>query len=284
MKNLIIETDCGHDPDDFFAICYLIAIGYNVKSIVVTPGDLDQLAITRLISETLGLNVPIGSSKVSDKLSSGNFHYAMLDHYGYRHDGYSDGAGDEIIAKTFTDDCEFFVIGPPTNVGRYLKAGGKPPKALTMQGGFAGYHLYEPSIKDPKFNGLVQVPTFNMNGDRKGTIEILNANIPERRFCGKNVCHTIFLDSGKHFTPKNKASELFCLGMKELLSRKAEKKFHDPVAAVSHAHPEIGTWLKGKTTKMESGWGTVPSENGEGDDILVDLDRTAFWNRLGEFS
>jgi inosine-uridine nucleoside N-ribohydrolase len=37
--DLIVETDCGHDPDDFFTLCYLMAAGVNLRCITVTPGD-----------------------------------------------------------------------------------------------------------------------------------------------------------------------------------------------------------------------------------------------------
>ena len=30
MTELIVETDLGHDPDDFFALCYLAAAGLSV--------------------------------------------------------------------------------------------------------------------------------------------------------------------------------------------------------------------------------------------------------------
>jgi hypothetical protein len=58
--------------------------------------------------------------------------------------------------------------------------------------------------------------------------------------------------------------------------------FHDPVAAVCHLHPHVGTWVRGKPTKMGDGWGTTLDENG--DFILADLDYDKFWEHISDFS
>ena len=79
--DLIIETDIGHDPDDFFAITYLAAAGVNIRAILISPGDPDQIAIAKLICDQLGLNIPIGTSKENrTKYSSGSVHYDLLDY------------------------------------------------------------------------------------------------------------------------------------------------------------------------------------------------------------
>lgn len=46
---LIIETDLGHDPDDFFAICYFIDAGIDIQLITISPGDPDQIAIAKFL-------------------------------------------------------------------------------------------------------------------------------------------------------------------------------------------------------------------------------------------
>ena len=45
--NLIVETDIGHDPDDFFALCYLHSAGINIRAILVTIGHPYQIEIIR---------------------------------------------------------------------------------------------------------------------------------------------------------------------------------------------------------------------------------------------
>lgn len=285
--DLIVETDCGHDPDDFFTLCYLASAGVNIRAIVITPGDLDQLAIVRFFCEQVGLVIPIGASKVSTKLSSGSIHHDLLKKYGKSFTGSSDGFGREIIDSTLKTypDSELFIIGPPQSVGLVLRENPAAFKNATMQGGFCGYHLHSPQVRLPQFEGRASMPTFNMNGDRKGTEALINSSIPTKRFCGKNVCHTILFDKSVYDSmskPKDRASELFMEGMEFLIGgswhKKESKKFHDPVAAVCHLHPEIGTWVRGKVVKAENGWGTIPDENG--DYILADIDRNAFWNHI----
>jgi pyrimidine-specific ribonucleoside hydrolase len=283
MIDLIVETDLGHDPDDFFTLCYLAGAGVRLRAISVVPGDRDQLAVARMLVRVLGLDIPIGASKPdSKKTSSGGMHYDVLDHFGYPREADSDGPGHEVIAQVAQQhpDCEFLVIGPCTSTGRYLMQGGAPPRKLTMQGGFLGYHLYAPSVRLPAFEGKEWMPTFNLNGDRKGADRLLAAAIPDRRFVGKNVCHTILYDRARHETmppadPSNLATVLFAVGMEAYLRTHGEKKWHDPTAAACHLHPEIGTWVRGRVTRAESGWGTVLDP--EGDRILADIDRDALW-------
>ena len=132
----------------------------------------------------------------------------------------------------------------------------------------------------PEFEGKAWMPTFNLNGDRKGAEVLLKAPITERRFVGKNVCHTLLYDRARHEAmpapdPANSAARLFLLAMRLYLEKHPEKKWHDPTAAACHLHPEIGTWARGRVTKIDGGWGTVPDD--KGDLILADIDREALW-------
>lgn len=270
---MIVESDMGCDFDDVLAICYLAAAGAKIDAIVVTPGHSDQLAVARLLVSELGLNIPIGMHKWKVKEPNG-VHRDLLNYFGKPLNSYADAEGRYLIENS----DEVFVIGPPSNVGSYLMSGGMPPRRLLMQGGFLPYSRFSPKERLDKFEGKEWMPTFNMNGDRKGTQAILDADIKERRFCGKNVCHTVWLTPDKliNFKPKNRAGELFVQAAK-ILGR--DKKIHDPVAACCHLHPEIGTWVRGKSVKMADGWSTT-----DGDDwILADLDRDKFWELLYDF-
>ena len=280
--DLIIETDIGHDPDDFFAITYLAAAGVNIRAILISPGDPDQIAIAKLICDQLGLNIPIGTSKENrTKYSSGSVHYDLLDYYKYSKDGKADGLGVDIlenIVKNFPES-ELFIIGPVSSIGKYLK---KHPEVkfnrATMQGGFLPYENYKPVVIEEKFIGQQWMPTFNLNGDRPAGVDFLQANIGDRRFVGKNICHTVMFDAEKFslFSPKNPAMKLFCQAGEFYLAKHSEKKFHDPTAAVCHLHPEIATWYDGKTVKMESGWTTIPGY----DKVLADIDYELLWQHL----
>jgi pyrimidine-specific ribonucleoside hydrolase len=154
-----------------------------------------------------------------------------------------------------------------------------------MQGGFVGYHLHPPTVRLPNFEGKTWVPTFNMNGDRPGTLVFAGADIEERRFVGKNVCHTILYGKEQYAAmtePKCRAAELFMEGMGLYLERHENKKFHDPTAAVCHLHPEIGQWVRGRVQKTEGGWGTVADENG--DWMLGDIDRDLLWDHISNWN
>jgi pyrimidine-specific ribonucleoside hydrolase len=284
MIDLIVETDLGHDPDDFFTLCYLAAAGVRIRAIGVVPGDRDQLAIARLVVGTLGLDIPVGASKPdSQKRSSGGMHYEVLDRFGFPREAGHDGRSDEVIAATMArhPDCEFLVIGPCTGAARYLsRPDARVPRRLTMQGGFLGYHLHAPRVRHAPFEGKTWMPTFNLNGDRRGAEVLLKAPIPDRRFVGKNVCHTLLYDRAFHATmpaadPGNPATVLFMAGMEAYLRTHEAKKWHDPTAAACHLHPDLGTWARGRVARIEGGWGTIADE--AGDLVLADVDRDALW-------
>lgn len=287
--NLIIETDIGHDPDDFFALCYLVAAGVQIKAITICPGDPDQVAIARLFCKEIGLDIPIGASKLDrTKLSSGSIHHQLLKKYDYKLEAKPDGLGHELLPKVFKDypDSEVFVIGPVTNVGTYLKT--NPNHSIenaTMQGGFCGYHLHRPAVTLPQFEGKTWMPTFNLNGDRDNGLTFLDAKIKNKHFVGKNVCHTVLYNKehyGKMSKPNCRAAELFMEGMGLYLEKHENKKFHDPTAAVCHLHHEIGTWVAGRVRKIEQGWGTVcevePKDNTQW--ILGEVNYDLLWEHI----
>jgi hypothetical protein len=115
MIDLIVETDLGHDPDDFFTLCYLAGVGVRLRAICVVPGDRDQLAVANMLVRFLELDIPVGASKPdSRKNSSGGMHHALLDRFGFPREAGHDGPGDEVIATTLArhPGCEFLVIGP----------------------------------------------------------------------------------------------------------------------------------------------------------------------------
>lgn len=288
--DLIVETDIGHDPDDFFAISYLIAAGVNIRSILISPGDPDQIAIARLLCDKAGLKIPIGTSKTDrTKLSSGSIHHELLKKYNYPLEQKGDGLGADILEDVVRNypESELFIIGPVSSLGKYMA---KHPethfKRATMQGGFLPYSLYGPKQPNPDFEGKSWMPTFNLNGDRPAGVTFLNANIGVRQMVGKNICHTVLFNrdvwqefgSNELVVHNLAALNLFEEAATMYLERHHEKKFHDPTAAVCHLHPEIGTWFRGNTIKAESGWTTTP--NPDGDYVLADIDYERLWSFL----
>jgi len=290
--DLIVETDIGHDPDDFFAISYLIAAGVNIRAILISPGDPDQIAIARLLCDEVGLKIPIGTSK-SDrtKLSSGSIHHELLKAYNRPLEAKGDGLGADILEDVVRNypESELFIIGPVSSIGKYMA---KHPevhfKRATMQGGFLPYHLHLPKVQLPDFDNKGWMPTFNLNGDRPAAQTFLAGNIDERRMVGKNICHTVIFNQeawekgDNQITVKNvPALKLFEMAAYMYLARHESKKFHDPTAAVCMMHPEIGTWFRGNTIKQESGWTTKP--NPDGDYVLADINYDHLWEFMLSF-
>ena len=284
--DLIIETDIGHDPDDFFAINYLIYAGVRVRAILISPGDPDQIAITRLLLEHHGLygdkRIPIGTSKKDrTKLSSGSIHHDLIKKYKYPLEAKADGLSEDIMVNVVKNypNCELFVIGPVSGIGKYMLNHPETHfKRATMQGGFLPYSLHMPAMPHEDFLGKEWMPTFNLNGDRNAGLAFLNGNIGERRMVGKNICHTVMFTKDVFSQFKNN-NNLFNEAAELYFQRHDFKKFHDPTAAVLHLHPEIGTCYRGKTIKKESGWTSEPSL--EGDFILSDINYNKLWEHLG---
>ncbi len=285
--NLIIETDIGRDPDDLFAIAYLIATGVNVRAILISPGDRDQVAICRLLLDRVGVSCPVGVAKPGRTArSSGGIHTDLLRRHDRALEADPDGDGVSIIASALATrpDCELFVIGPVSSAGRHLRENPTEFARATMQGGFLAYHQHEfPCPRLEKFESTDWMDTFNLNGDRKGADAFLAAKIAERRMVGKNVCHTVLFDATRRarLKPQSAAAEFFAEAADVLLANTDAKKFHDPTAAVCHLHPEIGSWVRGRTVRKNRGWGTdlVP----DGDHILGAVDYDALWDCLCNF-
>ena len=124
--NLIIETDLGGDPDDFFAICYLISAGANIRLINLSPGSKRQVAIARFILKRLGLRVPVGTTDLNlqDKART-DMHQRLLSKNNAPLEDIADGGGHKLMQKVLKEfpDSQLFLIGPPRNLNNYLMSG-----------------------------------------------------------------------------------------------------------------------------------------------------------------
>jgi inosine-uridine nucleoside N-ribohydrolase len=288
--NLIVETDLGCDPDDFYAICYLISTGVNIRAITICPGDPDQIAFAKWLLKELDLDIPVGAGMKNRKKNTlSGLHRRFLQKYDMPFTASPDGYGANIIKDVFQKhpDSELFVIGPPKSVRVFL-AQNKTVEInrATIQGGFIGYDVHGlPCRRLKKFEGRTTCQTFNLNGDVYGSKLILEANIGHRQFVSKNVNHTIIYNKEIHeriinVKPKNRAGEILRETLNMQVEKYGEKKFHDPMAAVCHLHPEIATWVKAKLYNIDKEWGATLDENG--DDIIVDVDRKKFWEYIAE--
>lgn len=292
---LVIETDLGHDPDDFFAICYLSGVA-DIRAILLTPGHSHQVAIAEYLVGELGLDAKVGvpASKLGQDPGSGQswggFHVRMLNKSGHPLALAATHCSGDLLDEAFAEDAgiELFVCGPLTNIGPYLAAHkGLEVSRATMQGGFIGYGLHGADVaRLDKFEGKLTVPTFNLNGCIDGGFALLDARVGDRRFVSKNVCHTLVYDRAVHqrvmaVKPRTRGGELIREGMDDYLSHKPDgKKFHDPSAAVAHVHPEIVDWYHGRLYREHGGWGTKPEP--KLDRISVDIDREALWGHIAD--
>lgn len=269
---MIIETDLGNDPDDLFAILWLIAIGQKIDGIVITPGSKHQILIANLIIEECGLDIPIGVFSYRENNQYGRIYKELIKKYKFDICHYIDSK--EIISN-YTKDV--LIIGPPKNI-RY----GSKFSRITFQGGFCPYSIYKPQITLDKFIDKEYQPSFNPGGDKNTTHRIINKEFSNNlTFCGKNVCHSILYDKEihKNIKPHNKASFLFKEIMDHYLKIKECKAFHDPIAACMHVDPSIGVWYNGTPEYLNGSWTTKPGDC----NILVDLDRKLFWEKILNF-
>jgi len=285
--NLVISSDLGHDADDFFAICYLAAAGYKIRALVLTPGDPDQIAIAQFLIEELQIPAKLGVSKLNrEKLSSGSIHHELLRKYKRGLAGKANSMGKDVLREVYLEypDCEAFIIGPPTNFGGFLKENPDiyVPK-LVMQGGFLSYNSHNfATHKSDKMIGQDTMPTFNMNGDPKATHTILSANIGERYFVGKNVCHTVLFTKERleQFAPAQcRASELFMEAAQMYFAKHQDKKWHDPTASLALNHGEVFDFVRGNPYNSKGKWGTQLDPDGAY--IAANVNYEKIWEYIG---
>lgn len=291
--SLIIETDLGADPDDYFALCYLLSSGISINSIMITPGYPDQVAIARFLIEEIGREIIVGSSTTKKKNSLSGFYRKLRERYGIRDGADPDGQGACLLKESMstTEEYSLLVIGPPKNVGRFLQV--QRTHAITeatIQGGFISYDEHGLSTKKAKNLSTVEhAQSYNLNGYMPGSRALLRSNM-RRRFVSKNVNHCIYYDINRmnkinEVPAKNRAGQLFReAGEIYFQNSGRPKKFHDPNAAVCHLHPEIATWVRARMLTVDDvnpvEWYAVLDP--EGDEIIADIKMELLWTYLAE--
>jgi len=298
--SLVIETDLGRDPDDFFAICYLAQLR-DLKAILISPGDPDQVALARTMLRGLDLDIPIGVSRPlgQEKRSVGGWYPRWVQSRGGPDVATADGSGVEVLNSVLRSGPldELFVCGPPKSTGQFLKQWSDQNVRikLTVQGGFLPYSYLsdlDPQYRLAKFEGLNVCSTFNLGGAKEEAQILVTDSRLQAQFVGKNVCHTLvytrdMYDKDRlrlhpvHVGPVSNARAIWWEGMDCHFSYKEGKALHDPAAAVMHVHPEIGTWVLGRPYYERGKWGTRPPEDSERSSrVLADVCRPILYQHL----
>lgn len=269
----IIDTDLGHDPDDLFAISYLILAGYSISHICLTPGSPYQVQLARMICRELGCDARIIANKPSENHGYGKMYTDLLRLYPI-----SDDKPDCYIYEIDkVEPSDLVLLGAAKNCSKL----DCDWQNITIQGGFCPYSLHEPTKipKLDKFVGLNSCPSYNPNGDRKGFELIANTPCGRRLFVTKNVCHTVEVDR----TVMGLVENTFVLNAFEYLFRYTNtKKMHDLLAAVVHGNRMVCDWVQGKVIKANTGWTTEPHYKGSTDNewVSVDFDKDKFYEEL----
>ncbi len=266
---MIIETDLGHDPDDIFALIYLISAGISIEAVCLSPGDPYQIKLTRALLHSLDCGhtkIFTPRSRVAKLLPLVGWNLEAFRIFGGTDSTSDQPDGHEAELEALNYTGEVFVCGPVKMVHRTKFS------SLTFQGGFVPYSLHQPSIRLDKFENLQYCPTFNLGGtDKRVALDLIERPVPQR-WVGKNVCHTFTYTYARHQDVlKTRVLSgnmgVFADLMTAYFHGRSEKAFHDPLAAVMHCHPEFGTWIRGKPVRENGKWSTVPG----GHNCLVDL-------------
>lgn len=287
MKKILIETDIGQDPDDLFALLYLLSADVEIKAIVLSPGDEFQIAITRFLLKECGKeNIPIGVSSLNcDLRRKTRFHYSILDKYGYPHTAQANGYGVDMmkLMRVLNKDIEFFLIGPLVNMKKYLELKDfQSIKRIVMQGGFVPYSILGEYSYIPveRFKDKSSFTTFNLCSYREGGQLLFNAKM-KKSFVTKNMCNTLFYNEEMQdrIVPHNRAMELFKECSSILFEKKKEKRLHDVYAAVKLLHPDIFYHSLGKLYYCDDGKCSAYLDD-NGDELVLRANETELWDHI----
>lgn len=304
MKNttekikMIFEMETG-DPDDYLTLLFLIGhpkvdlIGVNVN-----PGGWDQVSIVKQAFKRFGImNVPVGAFLTSDdsknRVSGWHFKSAGLDNTRVA----PDIEGFNLLNQLYAEDVTLITGSPLKNVGKFLTE--FPDRKLgrvIVQGGFAGEGVVPPEIQMEKFKGLSSVPSYNLNGDIKSAIAVIESpNFLEKKFVSKNVCHGVLFDEQIKKSIYLKLHEITKIRRLDNLmlqrylnifvnSCSEGKKLHDLLAAACAIDTSIGTWAKVNMSRVNGGWMSELNDHSNLE-VIINYDKNKFVNVLtGSFA
>jgi pyrimidine-specific ribonucleoside hydrolase len=276
-----------NDPDDVLTLCLLATHPLvDLVSVTVTPGSSQQVGLVRHILDRLEVQVPVGArSPGHPKAAVSDFHTSWL---GKWSDAAPDGEGSDILVAAAQEHrgATLLTGAPLSNPGRALgklQMGQVFFPIWVCQGGFAGDSVVPEPYRLEKFAGRETCPTFNLNGDPKAALALIETQAIARKiFVSKNVCHGVIYDQAMHdrvrpFRDSNPGLALMVDGMGHYLKHKPGKAFHDPLAACVAIEPSICTFRNVKLYREAGDWGSrLAPDWDRASMISIHLDRPAF--------
>jgi inosine-uridine nucleoside N-ribohydrolase len=223
------------DPDDFLTL--LLLLGHSevdLRAVVVTPGTREQVALVRGALAQFGKDIPVGAFDIDrDKDCVSAWHYRA---YGMKKGSADAEPGHEVLRNVLTAETTLVVGAAPRNLGRLLReypADTASLGRLFQQGGFAGEGVVPAERQLEKFRGRTTCPSFNLNGDPKSVMRVLESRdrFSDIRFVSKNVCHGVVYDLDMHMRFEMALSST-CRS-----HRRCTCDCHDPDMSVMHIMP-----------------------------------------------
>lgn len=279
MIEIVFDMETS-DPDDVLTLCMLAHHPQvDLRAVTVTPGSRHQIGLVKHILKLLDKDIPVGAKNIDHpKECVSEFHYTWL---GKIPPADADGNGPDILWNAHYATTNFKIVCGASlgNLSAYSQRYVVIQEAV-IQGGFAGDNIVPPELVLEKFKGKITCPTFNLNGDVKAAIQVLQSpNIVQRTFVSKNVCHGVVYDQAMHeyMLPRrnnNPGLNLMVEGMSHYLKRHTGKAFHDPLAACVAIDPSICTFETVELYREKGEWGSRRSETPNARiSIQVDMDK-----------
>jgi pyrimidine-specific ribonucleoside hydrolase len=194
--------------------------------------------------------------------------------------------GPQLLRELCGPETTLVTGAPLKNLGGALRLPGFHLGEVVVQGGFAGAGVVPPEDQLEKFRGLATCPSFNLNGDVRSALAVIETGaIDRKRFVSKNVCHGVIYDHAMHerfaaARGRRRSIDLVHQGMTHYLGQRPEgKAFHDPLAAACAIDESIGEWAEVEIYRERGEWGARLSP-GSGTRIIIGYDHERFVQML----
>lgn len=215
--DVVWDMETG-DPDDFITLLWLLGHPeINLLGVLVTPGGADQVGVVRWALRQFGKeDLPVGTFHDPAQLERDDvkqhgepksrvsaWHYKT---FGNIEKSYDALDGPTLLYGLLGPMTTLVTGGPLKNLGEFIRRheeSARPVHSLGrlfVQGGFAGVGVVPEDKQLEKFKGKVTCPTYNLNGDPKAALRLIEHAgwFDDVRFVSKNVCHGVHYDAEMH--------------------------------------------------------------------------------------